>query len=179
MPRYVAFLRGINLGKRRPPMSRLKALFEDLKFADVATFIASGNMLFSSQSSSPSRLESRIAGYLETSLGYRVDTFIRTLEEVAAISRARIFAEDGQPGITIHVAFLQKPLPPDCARKLTAVRTAGDKFQVAGCEYYWLCRGRISDSKVWTLPEVRALKLPTATMRNLTSIRKLVAKHLR
>ena len=46
MPRYVAFLRGINLGKRRPPMSELKRLFEELGFTNVATFIASGNVLF-------------------------------------------------------------------------------------------------------------------------------------
>jgi hypothetical protein len=58
------------------------------------------------------------------------------------------------------------------------VRTASDEFRVTGREYYWLCRTLTHESKVWTLPEIKALNLPTATMRNLTSIRKLIAKHL-
>ncbi len=48
MPRYIAFLRGINLGKRRLPMSQLRSSFEELGFSDVKTFIASGNVVFSS-----------------------------------------------------------------------------------------------------------------------------------
>ena len=69
-------------------------------------------------------------------------------------------------------------LPRETARKLAAVRTETDEFRVVGREYYWLCRIRTSDSKVWTLPEIKALRLPTATMRNMTSLRKLIAKHL-
>jgi len=61
MQRYIAFLRGINLGKRRLLMSQLKALFEELGFDDVETFIASGNVVFSSKVTNTSRLESQIA----------------------------------------------------------------------------------------------------------------------
>jgi uncharacterized protein (DUF1697 family) len=177
MPKHIAFLRGINLGKRRLPMSRLKDLFEGLRFDDVETFIASGNVLFSSDESDARALESRIATHLETSLGYDVDTFVRTTREVAAIGNAKIFPEDGQEGIIIHVGFLQQKLPAETAKKLAAVRTANDEFRVTGREYFWLCRIPTHESKVWTLPEIKALKLPTSTMRNLTSIRKLIAKH--
>jgi hypothetical protein len=48
---------------------------------------------------------------------------------------------------------------------------------VIGREYYWLCRIRTPDSKAWALPEMRALRLPTSTMRNISSIRRLVAQH--
>ncbi len=177
MPRYIAFLRGINLGKRRLVMSRLEALFEELGFHEVDTFIASGNVIFSTKATDTVRLESRIAKHLEGSLGYRVDTFVRTEEEVATIGSARVFPEDGQDGITIHVGFFQQKLSPEVVREFAAVRTDKDEFRVAGREYYWLFRGRISDSTVWTLPEMRALKLPTSTMRNMSSIRKLIARH--
>jgi uncharacterized protein (DUF1697 family) len=177
MQRHVALLRGINLGKRRLQMTRLKALFEELGFGDVETFIASGNVIFSCKAGDPARLEARIAGHLEASLGYGVDTFVRTLDEIAAIGRGRVFAEDGSEGITIHVGFLQRELETAIARKFTAVRTREDEFRVIGREYYWLCRVRTPDSKAWTLPEMRALRLPTSTMRNISSIRKLVAKH--
>lgn len=178
MNRYVAFLRGMNLGKRRLPMSRLKALFEELKFARVETFIASGNVLFSTRSSDVGRLEARIAGHLEQALGYAVDTFVRTTAEVAAIEKGRVFPEDGQDGFTVHVAILHQPLSAATARQLEGITTDRDAFRVVGREFYWLCRGRTSESEVWSLPEARALRLPTLTMRNLTSIRKLVAKHI-
>jgi len=178
MPRYVAFLRGMNLGKRRLPMSQLKGLFEELGFEEVETFIASGNVIFSSKAKPVSQLEARIARHLEASLGYAVDTFVRTTGEVAAIGNAKVFPEEGQAGITIHVGFLHKELAPEVTRKFAAVRTDNDEFRVRGREYYWLCRIRTPDSKVWTLPEVKALRLPTSSMRNITSIRKLIAKHI-
>lgn len=175
--RYVAFLRGMNLGKRRLEMSRLRSLFEELDYTDVATFIASGNVIFSTSGRVTTKLESRIAAHLEQSLGYDVDTFVRTLDEVAAIAGSKPFAEDGNDGITVHVGFLQAPLGAATAKMLASVRTPDDEFRVDGREYYWLCRVRTSDSTVWASPEVRALKLPTSTMRNMSSVRKLVAKH--
>jgi uncharacterized protein (DUF1697 family) len=160
-------------------MSRLKVLFEDLGFDGVETFIASGNIVFSSRAGNASQLESRIARHLGAALGYDVDTFVRTAEEVAKIGRAEIFPEDGLEGNTIHVGFFQQKLAPEVARKLAAVRTDEDEFRVIGREYYWLCRRiRTSESKVWTLPETKALRLPTSTMRNMSSVRKLVAKHI-
>ncbi len=83
MNRYVAFLRGMNLGKRRLEMSQLKTLFEELGYGQVATFIASGNVIFSTRERNAQKLEVRIAEHLERSLGYGVDTFVRTLDEVA------------------------------------------------------------------------------------------------
>ena len=177
MQRYVAFLRGINLGNRRPPMSQLRELFQELDRAEVETFIASVNVIFSSREKDKTKLETQIARHLEQALSYRVDTFVRTAEEVVALGKAKIFQEDGQEGRTIHVGFLHEKLPPKVARDLVAIHTAEDEFQVKGGEYYWLCRIRTNESKVWTLPEMKALRLPTSSMRNISSVRKLIAKH--
>lgn len=178
MQRYVAFLRGINLGKRRPPMSRLRELFDELGFANVETFIASGNVLFSSRKKDRQKLETQIAQHLAKSLGYPVDTFIRTAAEVAAIAKADAFPDQEEPDVTVHVGFLHEKLPPKIAKELVALRTKEDAFQIVGREYYWLCRVRVSDSKVWHSPAMKALHLPSSSMRNLTTIRKLAAKHL-
>ncbi|MDQ2888952.1 MAG: DUF1697 domain-containing protein [Gemmatimonadota bacterium] len=176
MIRYVAFLRGINLGKRRVEMARLRTLFEEMGFVDVATFIASGNVLFSAAERDASKLESRIAGGLQRAQGYDVDTFVRPLSAVAAIASSHPFP-DGAESDTVHVAFLHDALDARTARSLAALRTTEDRFVVHGTEYYWSCSVRTSDSKVWTLRELKALALPSATMRNMTSVRKLVAKH--
>jgi uncharacterized protein (DUF1697 family) len=178
MPRYVAFLRGINLGKRRIAMSVLKSIFEEMGFEDVATFIASGNVLFSSKATAVKKMESQIEAQLKESLGYEVDTFIRTAKEVLDVGNADIFAETGNPGITVHVGFFKDKISDDAAKVLHAVRTPDDEFRVDGRQLYWLCRIRTSDSVVWKDPQFKTLKLPTLTMRNMTSVRKLIAQHL-
>ena len=50
MLQYIAFLRGINVGGHRVKMDRLRAIFAELGLKDVSTFIASGNVLFSTES---------------------------------------------------------------------------------------------------------------------------------
>ena len=57
--RYVAFLRAIDVGGRVVKMTKLKQVFEDLKLAEVETFIASGNVIFTS-SGDAARLQTRI-----------------------------------------------------------------------------------------------------------------------
>jgi uncharacterized protein (DUF1697 family) len=178
MQRYVAFLRGINLGKRRLSMDKLASVFKEMGYRDVDTFIASGNVLFSSLAKDIAALEAKLSSQLESVLGYQVDTFVRKASAVVAIAESKMFPDDGAEGVTIHVAFLHEELSPDIGRKLERVRTPTDEFRVSSREYYWLCRTRTSESKVWKLPEVRALRLPSATMRNLKSVRKLVAQHL-
>jgi uncharacterized protein (DUF1697 family) len=178
--RHVALLRGINLGKRRVKMAALVKLFEELGFADVASFIASGNLVFTAPATPRAKLEGRIATHLEQALGYPVDTFVRTAAEVVAAAERRLFPEDGSDAAVIHVVFCHAPLPAAQAAALEAIRTPLDAFRVFGSEFYWLCRSaRSSDSAVWERPETRALKLPSSTARNVRSLRRLVAEHLR
>src|SRR5258708_5404346 len=112
MNHYIAFLRGINLGKRRLKMDELRKRFEELKFTDVATFIASGNVIFASKTGDSAKLVRQIETHLHASLGYPVDTFVRTLAEVAAVAAFQPFAKADleNPAITIHVGFLAEPL---------------------------------------------------------------------
>lgn len=178
MPQYIAFLRGINLGHRRLKMDELRARFEELRFRDVATFIASGNVLFTTAATDERKLVDRIQRHLEKSLGYAVDTFVRTRAEVATVVAAQPFppSELATPTNTVHVGFLSAPLPPPVAAKLAAIRSAVDELRVIGREFYWLCRIRTPDSKIWSAPALRALKLPSSTMRNLSMLRRLAAQ---
>lgn len=175
---YIAFLRGINLGKRRVKMVHLADLFRALKLTDVATFIASGNVIFSAKSADAAKLEKQIAVHLAHALGYEVDTFVRTRAEVAAIAAFRGFssADMDDPANTVHAGFLATALSPDQHRGLEACRSDVDEFRVIGREYYWLCRRiKTHESKIWASKELKALKLPSSSMRNLTTMRKLAA----
>lgn len=177
MPRYIAFLRGMNLGRRRLTMDALRARFTELGFAEVATFIASGNVAFTAKSRDEARLARQIERHLATSLGYAVPTFLRTRAEVAAALAFPAFspAEMSAPASTIHVGFWREPLSAATARALRAVRTEVDEFAVNGREFFWLCRVPTHESKVWSLPAMKAIGLPPATLRNLTMLRRLAA----
>ena len=179
MPRYFAFLRGINLGKRRLAMTRLKALFEELGFVNVSTFIASGNVVFETKAiaADGDKLERNIERYLKSKLGYEVDTFVRGETELADVIALDPFPKHSKEGANVHVAFLKGPLNRDLAKKFTAIGDNDDAFAVKGREYYWLRRGRMTDSKIWASPALKALKIPEGTMRNMTTVRKLAAKH--
>lgn len=175
MSRQVAFLRGINLGKRRIAMSDLAELFRELGLKNVETFIASGNVLFDSRATRP-KLEQQIAAHLETALGYQVDTFVRTLDQVTEISAAKHDAVASDVS-TIHVGFLQQAPSQQLVRAWEAIVTNMDRFRVLGDHFYWYCDRRITESKVFSSAAFKSLAIPTMTMRNITSIRKLVAKH--
>ena len=175
MHHYIAFLRGINLGRRRPPMAGLRALFVKMKFTDVATYIASGNVIFASRLADSRKVEQTIETNLQQALGYGVDTFVRTRTEVAAIAAFRPFpkADFENPAHTVYASFLKDALRAAQVRQLLACRTEVDDFRVEGREIYWLCRIKSNESNVWASPAMRAVKLPTMSMRNLTTVRKL------
>ena len=177
--RYVAFLRGVNVGGHRVKMERLRELFTALEFSNVATFIASGNVIFMAPAMDATGIEKRIEAQLERSLGYEVGTFIRTPTDLASIVAFRPFASEDVEAAdhTLHVAFLRDALSGEAERKMLSFRTEMDDFRVHGRELYWLCRGKITDSMVnWRLV-AKAVTMPS-TMRNVTMLRKLAAMYL-
>jgi uncharacterized protein (DUF1697 family) len=170
---YVAFLRAINVGGRVVKMEALKSLFERLRFDEVATFIASGNVTFRTVDD-PARLESTIAAALERALGYPVATFVRTIEEVGRIAAYEPFAATS-PG-TLYVGFLLRaPAAPEQAA-IATLETPSDRLRVQGREVYWLCAGGMMDSTVSYARIEKILGQP-ATFRNISTVRRLAAKH--
>src|SRR5262245_58354496 len=131
MPRYVAFLRAINVGGRVVKMEVLRALFEKLGFTGVETFIASGNVVFETPSSKTAAIEDRIEKALKETLGYEVATFVRTLEQVAAIAVHPAFPPHVvSRGRSFNVGMLKAPLDSSTSRALTGLRTDIDDFHV-------------------------------------------------
>ena len=174
MTRQVAFLRAINVGGHTVKMDRLRLLFGELRLASVETFIASGNVLFDSASRNTDALESRIERHLEQALGYSVATFVRPLATLAAIAAQHPFESVERDGHALSIGFLKHTPDAEVARKLAALETGFDAFHLHDRQLYWLCRGRVSQSKVLGGALDRALGAPV-TLRNVTTVRKLAA----
>ena len=107
MPRYIAFLRAINVGGHIVKMNPLKGLFESLGFSRVETFIASGNVIFETNNKTPAKLEQEIESALLKTLGYEVHTFLRTDSEVADIAQYKPFRDSELKSVgALYVGFL-------------------------------------------------------------------------
>ncbi len=176
MPRYIAFLRAINVGGHTVKMAALRSLVESMGFTDVETFIASGNVLFDATARKTGPLEQTIEGALQAELGYEVATFIRTPAEVAAIAARRPFADyDPAAKDGLYVAFVKTALDAPARRALAALRNPIDDFHHEGREVYWLRRRRIGESEFTGAMLERAIRGP-ATMRNMTTVAKLAGR---
>lgn len=170
MPRYIAFLRAINVGGRVVKMDALRTIFAGAGLANVETFIASGNVVFDSPAKDAAKLEVTIEHALEQALGYRVASFVRSTPELAAVA-ARLPDE----ALHVHVGFL-KAAPAVAARaKLVGFTDAINQFDVHGRELYWRVVGRFSDSKITGATIEKTLGGET-TLRIANTVRRLAAK---
>ena len=178
MPRYIAFLRAINVGGHHTvKMDFLRRLFESLGFSNVDTFIASGNVVFEARSKNAGALAREIEERLRKALGYEVTTFIRTGAELAAIADYKPFGQSDLDGAAaLNIAFLAGELDDQSSRKLMALRTDIDDFHVHGREIYWLCRKKQSGSKISNTVLERAVG-QKATLRGANTVKKMAAKY--
>ena len=178
MSRYIAFLRGLNVGGHRIKMDHLRGLFEEMKFTDVSSFIASGNIVFEASDSDATSLEARIAAHLQASLGYEVATFLRSFPALQQIIADQPFPQNeiAVSGHSVYVMFLHFPLPEDAIDRLIRLRTERDEFSASGREFYWLSRGRLTDSPITTPMMAQAIGNVEGTMRNLNTLHRLIAR---
>lgn len=164
MTAYVALLRAVNVaGTGKLPMAELRAMAEGLGFANVRTYIASGNLLFESDLSErevKATLEIRLEAYA----GKFVPIFVRTATEMAAVRAADPFPE--AHGSRHMVYFLDGAPPQDTQQ--TARDQAGERIALGTREIYV----DYGDGIRFTKLKLVATKIGTA--RNMNTVAKLV-----
>lgn len=177
MPRYIAFLRAINVGGHTVKMDLLRRLFESLGFSNVETFIASGNVVFETRSKDAQALERKIENSLRQALGYEVATFIRTDAELAAIASYEPFGQSAlDAAAALNIAFLADRLDDKSKQRLMALRTDVDDFHVHGREIYWLCRKRQSDSNISNAVLEKTVG-QKSTLRGTNTVKRMAARY--
>jgi uncharacterized protein (DUF1697 family) len=163
MTSYVALLRGINLtGSTTLRMADLKRIAEELGLGSPRTFIASGNLLFTS-GKSEAAIKSALEAAVKKHMSRDVGVMLRTAEEMAEVVSKNPFAD--QPGNKVVAIFLDDKPPTDAlkaARNVTDERTALGRREIY--VHYPVGQGK---SK---------LRIPAAakgTARNMNSVRKM------
>ena len=147
MPRYAAFLRGINLPGRKVTGDQLRACFEELGLNEVATFRASGNVIFTAARKVDA---AQLERGLKKSLGYEVATFVRTAAEIKAIAghdpfdARRLKASKGK----LQVVLLPAKPAASARKQILALHSNDDLLALDGRELYWLPSGGLMESAV-------------------------------
>jgi uncharacterized protein (DUF1697 family) len=111
MTRYVALLRGINVGGRSAVgMPALKALFEALGFRDVVTYIQSGNVVFTSGERSAA-LVTRIEAAVSRAFGFPATVVLRSRRQLRRVIDEAPAGFGSRPALYRYdVIFLKEPL---------------------------------------------------------------------
>lgn len=175
--RYVAFLRGINVGGRNQvAMPRLRTLAEGLGHTGVSTYINSGNLLFDATGSAGAtgagQLGEGLQRALGDELGLSIDVAVRSVEQLRAVLAANPYP-DGDPS-RVTVAFLTGPAPAGAEDRVTAVATEHERFTFSGSEVWvdyadGLARSRLAAQ----FPKVVGV---SATVRNVRTVAAVLAR---
>jgi len=168
MPRYAAFLRGINVTGRRVTNEGLRACFERLGLDDVATFRASGNVVFGADGGEAvPALARRIERGLAESLGWEVPVFARTAAQMRAIAAKEPFSAEALAASAgrVQVALLGGRPPAAARKQVLALASEEDRLALAGTELYWLPRAGMGVSALDLQAIERALGAFTVRTR--------------
>jgi len=169
---YVALLRGVNVvGNSMLKMTDLKAIADDLGLKSARTYIASGNLVFSS-AMPEEKLRRMLEKELQAHMGKQVHVMLRTAEEMDAAVRANPFTD--APGNLVQAFFMNEPAPRNL---LDSIRNQADDERVApGAREVYVAYGERGIGR-------SRLRIPAAeagTARNMNTVRKLaeLAKEL-
>lgn len=111
MTRYIAFLRGINVGGHNVKMERLQTLFAELGLENVRSYINSGNLFFETERTERATLTQAIEQHLQKALGYTVPVFLRTVSELESILSQNAFKDiELTTDKRFSVTFTKQPL---------------------------------------------------------------------
>lgn len=172
MPRFIAMLRGVNVGGNMLKMDRLKEICAKLGFKNTQTYLQSGNLIFDcphSPSATRQLLEKRLLG--ETRLP--VSLIIRTPAELKRTIASNPFLKEKGIDLTrLYVTFLAKPAGKDAQIKLAAIKAGNDRLHIAGSEIYLHCPISYGETKLSNNALQKVLGI-TATTRNWNTVNKL------
>ena len=172
--RYVALLRGINVGGNTMiKMEDLRKAFEELGFENVVSYINSGNLAFDVRKSSESNLIEKIEGAVENLINKRVQVMVREQHDIERVIENNPFDGKYQSHKEMHVLFLKEELSKDQISWLTETTPSGEFFEISGREIYCHLPMGVADSYLGRGQFEKKLKA-SVTARNWRTVEKLV-----
>ena len=172
--RYVAFLRAVNVGRRRVAMATAREILSGLGLDEVSSYVNSGNLLFSAVGKAADH-EAAIRSALEAKLGFELTTFVRTAAQVRTLVEQCPFGELAAG----HTHFALLPLARLTARekrRVEAMSNERDEVLVRGRDVHWLIRAKSTETTLGPKQWLDALPGNPTTARNMTMLTKLAER---
>jgi uncharacterized protein (DUF1697 family) len=172
--RYVALLRGINIGPRnRIAMPALRQALENAGFDDVQTYVQSGNVVLSSRAKAEA-VRSKVEQAIAESFGLEIAVVVRTAADLERIVKANPLGKVATEPKRYQVTFLDSKLTAATLRELEAVAAPGEHVVARGREVYAWHPAGVARSKLWAKLAGKSLGV-TGTSRNWTTVEALRA----
>jgi uncharacterized protein (DUF1697 family) len=169
-PVWAVLLRGINVGgHNKVPMAELRAALTDDGFRDVATYIASGNVVVRGDSCEPER----IGRLLADRFGLDLTVVVRSADQIRSAAEANPFPEAADEPRFLYCCFTETPVDDDALADFDHERFAPDRLAVAGGEVYAHYADGMGRSKLTNAVIDRAIGC-ASTARNWNTVLKLV-----
>jgi len=172
--RYIALLRGINLGGNNLiKMDALRAEFEKLGFKNVVSYINSGNLAFDTKKSSEKKLSDKIEKAVEAMIGRNIQVMIRERSDIDRIVAKDPFKGQYESHKEVHVLFMKDELPADKEELLLEQQTDDERVVVDGREIYCHVRQGAAESVILGKAFVEKKLKVSPTARNWRTVQKL------
>lgn len=158
-------------------MDDLRRQFQSLGFHGVATFLASGNVVFEAPAGDAKPLERKIEKKLRKALGSEAAVFLRTVAELNEVASFKPFRQSRfGGGAGLDILFLAEALDKETKTRVAGLATETDEFRVRGREIYWLRRRKPGTAAFATVPLEKTLRRPF-TIRGANTVRRLVERY--
>ena len=172
MARYVALLRGINIGPRnRIAMPALREALAEAGFEDVATYVQSGNVVLTSRAK-PDTVRRNVEQVIAERFGLEIAVLVRTRADLARIAKANPLGKVATNPKRYQVTFLESKLPATTVKQLEELAAHGEQVVARGREVYAWTPDGIARSNLWAKLAGASLGV-TATSRNWTTVEAL------
>ena len=174
MKRYIALLRGINVGKaKRVPMADLRALMEALGFSGVRTLLNSGNAVFDAKGGSAASHAKALKAAIREKTGVDCEVVVKTAADLAAAIAEHPLRRHAEDDARMQVMFMQDASALAELKPLEAGDWAPEVFAV-GQHAAWLwCASGIIESRI--AKAVHKVLKERGTARNWATVEKLQA----
>ena len=174
MPRFIALLRGVNVGNaKRVPMAEFRGLLAGLGYTGVATLLNSGNAVFRAARGTPAAHARDIAAALSTALRVEVPVIVKSAKDLEAIVAECPIEAGTAEHSRFLVAFVQEPRLLSALAGIAPLVEPPERFAIGSRAAYLLCGNGILDSRAGKALLGKAGR--SATTRNWATVLKLQA----
>ena len=172
--KYVAFLRGINVGgKNKIKMETLRETFAAQGFENVKSYINSGNVIFEARKTDDKKLAAKIEKAIEKEFSFSIKVMVRAIDEIKEIIKNNPFDGQFENDKDLHVFFLDEEMPDEKREMLLSNNNENEMFAVRGREVFCLLRVSVLDSLMGKDYIAKKLKIPS-TARNWRTVNKIL-----